>query len=64
MALPCEEVGLMPDTGAHGGLCGDQWARRQAAKCCEYQKKVNQQSLIEPRYVAGVGNGSQQANYE
>eukprot|EP00959_Pyramimonas_sp_CCMP1952_P210282 4400628-Pyramimonas_sp.AAC.1 len=28
------------------------------------EKKVNQQSLIEPRYVAGVGNGSQQANYE
>ena len=64
MALPNEEVGLMPDTGAHDGLCGDQWARRQAVKCSEHQKKVNQQALMEPRYVAGVGNGSQQANYE
>ena len=64
MALPNDEVGLMPDTGAHDGLCGDQWARRQAMKCNEYQKKVSQQTLMEPRYVAGVGNGSQQANYE
>ena len=64
MALPNDEVGLMPDTGAHDGLCGDQWARRQAMKCNEYQKKVNQQTLMEPRHVAGVGNGSQQANYE
>ena len=64
MALPNDEVGLMPDTGAHDGLCGDQWARRQAMKCNEYQKKVDQQTLMEPRHVAGVGNGSQQANYE
>ena len=64
LALQNDEVGLMPDTGAHDGLCGDQWARRQAVKCQEFGKKVNQQSLIEPRYVAGVGNGAQQANYE
>ena len=53
----------MPDTGDHDGLRGDQWAR-QAVKCAEYNKTVNQHAMEEPRYVAGVGIGAQQTNYE
>ena len=62
--LSNNEVGLMPDTGAHDGLCGSIWARKQAAVCMEYQKRVDQQQLQEPRYVAGVGQGSQKAEYK
>ena len=58
------EVGLMPDTGAHDGLCGDKWARSQADHCRQHNKPVGQRKLEQPRNVKGVGHGSQTADYE
>ena len=52
----------MPDTGAHSGLCGSQWARRQATVCNEYGKHVGQERLPEARHVSGVGQGSQKTD--
>ena len=59
-----DEVGILPDTGAHDGLCGSLWARAQAEKCQAAGKHIGQKRLNQPRNVQGVGNGSQQANYE
>ena len=59
-----DEVGILPDTGAHDGLCGSLWARTQAQKCQAAGKHVGQKLLNVPRSVQGVGNGSQQAQYE
>ena len=59
-----DEVGILPDTGAHDGLCGSIWARAQAQKCTDAGKKIGQKQLNMPRSVQGVGNGAQQAHYE
>ena len=52
MLLSDDEVGLMPDTGAHSGLCGSFWARKQATVCAEYGKYVGQERLPETRHVS------------
>ena len=64
LTLADGEVGLMPDTGAHDGLCGDRWARTQADHCRQNHKTVGQRKLEQPRNVRGVGHGSQTADYE
>ena len=62
MLLSDDEVGIMPDTGAHSGLCGSVWARKQAAVCAEYGKYYGQERLPETRHVSGVGQGSQKTD--
>ena len=57
-------MGLMPDTGAHDGLCGSVWAQSQARQCRNHGKDVAQRRLEQPRNVKGVGHGSQSAEYE
>ena len=57
------DIGLLPDTGAHDGLCGDAWARQQAAECHAHGKTINQYGLSQPRVVAGVGQGTPSTNY-
>ena len=64
LSMNADEIGILPDTGAHDGLCGSLWARAQADKCRKAGKKVAQQMLTNPKSVNGVGNGSQQAHYE
>ena len=58
------EIGLLPDTGAHDGLCGSVWAVQQANLCRRAGKAFNQKLMAKPRSVQGVGNGSQTAQYE
>ena len=58
------EVGLMPDTGAHDNLCGELWARRQAEVCLKANKEISQHAMDHPRVVKGVGKGKQAATYE
>ena len=64
LMLSNDEVGLMPDTGAHDGLCGSNWARALATRCQRYGKEVRQEKLAEPKHVAGVGQGSQRADFK
>ena len=52
-----DEVGLMPDTGAHDNLCGEIWARRQAQVCISANREISQQAMDNPRVVKGVGKG-------
>ena len=53
----------MPDTGAHDGLCGDEWARHQATQCLAHGKAIHQYTLAQARVVAGVGQGTPSTNY-
>ena len=64
LVLEDGQVGLMPDTGAHDGLCGSAWAVQQANLCYKAGKKVDQKLMPKPRSVQGVGNGSQTAQYQ
>ena len=64
LTLEDGEVGLMPDTGAHDGLCGSAWAVQQATLCRQAGKSYNQKKMDKPRSVQGVGHGSQTAQYE
>jgi hypothetical protein len=59
-----EEVGILPDTGAHDGLCSDLFARQQVAFATKAGRKVTQSVMEKPRTVAGVGHGQQVARYE
>ncbi len=54
----------MPDTGAHDGLCGGVWARKQATEALAAGHECHQDKMQVPRRVAGVGQGSQQAEFE
>ena len=58
------EVGILPDTGAHDDLCGDAWAQRLAARCNAAGQPIEQRVLDQPRVVQGVGKGHQAAAYE
>ena len=62
--LEDDEVGLMPDTGAHDNLCGELWARRQAEVCVKASKEISQHVTDHPQVVKGVGKGKQTASYE
>ena len=64
LSLADGEVGLLPDTGAHDGLCGSHWAVSQAKHCQTADKPLSQRPLKDPRTVQGVGKGSQQAEFE
>ena len=64
MLLQDGEVGLLPDTGAHSCLCGDQWAIKQAEQCQRFSKPVRQKLLQPPRTAQGVGSGTSTASYE
>ena len=57
------EVGILPDTGAHDNLCGDQWAQAQARVRLEAGRSISQAPLDNPRMVKGVGQGSQSAEF-
>ena len=61
--MPEGEVGLMPDTGAHDGLCGSIWARAQAGHATSAGYNVNQAVLPVPKPVSGVGAKPQEATY-
>ena len=58
------QVGLMPDTGAHDGLCGSEWAVALATRCKQASKPYSQKLMPQARMVRGVGNGAQSARYE
>ena len=58
-----DEVGLLPDTGAHDNLCGEFWARRLADRCKRAGVRNLQYELPGARAVQGVG-GQQTATAE
>ena len=57
------EIGILPDTGAHDGLCGSKFARAQADACKQYGKSATQRKLEVPRTAQGVGHGVQSTDY-
>ena len=57
-----DEIGLLPDTGAHDNLCGEHWARRLADRCKRAGVR-NLQYKLQARAVQGVG-GQQTATAE
>ena len=62
--MGANEVGILPDTGAHDDLCGEQWARRLAVECKKARRKAIDVPLQEARTVQGVGNGVQRCTHE
>ena len=62
--LDDDEVGLLPDTGAHDNLAGSIQARRQAEAAVRHGRTPEQHLLDKQRRVAGVGNGSQTCTHE
>ena len=59
-------MGVIVDTGAWTNLWGWNWALRLAhrAKARGLRDQITNDELRRPLYVAGVGNGSQQAKIE
>ena len=62
--LPDGRLGVIVDTGAWTNLWGLHFAQRLAHRAMQSQLQPTEQRLRSPLYVAGVGNGSQQANWE
>ena len=58
-----DEVGILPDTGAHDNLCGDRWAQRLGLRCKAAGVTCKQKPLEQARAVQGVG-GQQAATFE
>ena len=50
-----DEIGLLPDTGAHDNLCGDRWAQSLQERCEAAGAFYDQKALAQQRAVAGVG---------
>ena len=62
--LPGGRLGVIVDTGAWTNLWGLHFAQRLAYKAQQAALQPKEERLRTPLYVAGVGNGSQQANWE
>ena len=62
--LPGGRLGVIVDTGAWTNLWGLHFSQRLAARAIQAQLRPTQERLSRPLHVAGVGNGSQQANWE
>ena len=62
--LPGGRLGVIVDTGAWTNLWGLHVAQRLACKAHQAGLTPTQERLRNPLCVAGVGNGSQQANWE
>ena len=62
--LPGGRIGVIVDTGAWTNLWGLRVAQRLAAKAHQAGLEPKSERLRRPLHVAGVGNGSQQANWE
>ena len=62
--LPGGRLGVIVDTGAWTNLWGLRFAMRLAHKAKQAALQPSEERLRTPLYVAGVGSGSQQANWE
>ena len=62
--LPGGRLGVIVDTGAWTNLWGLHFAQRLAVKAHRASLTPTSEQLRSPLYVAGVGNGSQIANWE
>ena len=62
--LPGGRLGVIVDTGAWTNLWGLHFAQRLANKAVQANLQPTEERLRQPLYVAGVGSGSQQANWE
>ena len=62
--LPDGRLGVIVDSGAWTNLWGSHFARRLAQRALNNGHWPAEERLSTPLYVAGVGNGSQQANFE
>ena len=62
--LPGGRLGVIVDTGAWTNLWGKNFAHRLVHKAKPYGLTASQNRLRQPLYIAGVGSGSQQANWE
>ena len=62
--LPGGRLGVIVDTGAWTNLWGLHFAQRLAVKAHHASLTPTSEQLRTPLYVAGVGNGSQIANWE
>ena len=62
--LPGGRLGVIVDTGAWTNLWGLRFAMRLAHKAKQAALQPTEERLRTPLYVAGVGSGSQQANWE
>ena len=62
--LPGGRLGVIVDTGAWTNLWGLHFAQRLANKAIAANLQPTEERLRQPLYVAGVGSGSQQANWE
>ena len=58
-----EHEGLLIDPGSVGNLAGERWARSVAARGLRAGQTSHQVRRQRPLSVSGVGNGSQQADY-
>ena len=64
LRLDADEVGVMPDTGAHDNLSGSVQAVRQAEAALAKGRQPGQTPLDTPRRVAGVGQHSQECTHQ
>ena len=55
---------LLIDTGSRGNLVGDEWVQHAAAYCKQFSETVEEHRRTEALNVVGVGNGSQQCNWD
>jgi hypothetical protein len=63
-ALTDGRSALLVDVGAWGGLAGENWMLRQSALAIAAGYKPTQKKLEAPIKVSGVGNGSQEVEWE
>ena len=52
------------DPGSVGNLCGDKWAKEVAITASRHGHRPSYTKRPRPLQVSGVGNGSQQCNYD
>ena len=62
--LPDGRQGLLVDPGAWSNLAGEVWTQTMAKKAINAGLKVSESRMAKPLNVAGVGTGSNQAEWE
>ena len=62
--LPDGRQGLLVDPGAWSNLAGETWILKMARKAVESGLKVSETRMAQPLKVAGVGTGSNSAEWE
>ena len=62
--LPDGRQGLLVDPGAWSNLAGETWILKMARKAVESGLKVSETKMAQPLKVAGVGTGSNSAEWE